>query len=271
MISHSESFESDQDSYVKVRVDGASGTILLNRPEQKNALTRGMLEQVQQALSDLHQEKKVRAVILTGAGDAFSSGSDLKEIQRTMKEEEPQSIWFADCMAQKALVEAMLRFPKPIIAAVNGPALGLGAALVLSSDIVIGTESATFGFPEPQRGLVAGIGAPLIAYRLGAAAAADFLLRAELIDGKKCREMGIFRCLVDVDLAWAKADAIARDLLTKDATSVSMTKRLLNETVGEALFTQLSSGAAATASARTTEAAEEGINAFAEKREPEWP
>jgi enoyl-CoA hydratase/carnithine racemase len=229
-----------------------------------------MLSQMHQAFEDLHQEKNVRAVILTGAGEFFSAGSDLLEIKNSMQDEDSESKWFADCMAQKDLVETMLRFPKPIIAAVNGPALGLGAALVMASDVAIAAEGSSFGFPETRRGLVAGIAAPLLAFRLGAAAAADFLLRGEMASGRECFEIGIYRSIVAEDLVWAKADAIARELTGKGSEAVSMTKRLLNEAIGEHLFTQLSAGAAATATARTTDAAAEGIDAFFEKRDPEW-
>lgn len=270
MISHSESQDPQHDG-IRVRVDGCSGTILLNRPAAKNAISSRELDEIKQAFNDLHQEKRVRGVILTGVGDTFSSGSDLREIKNSMQDEDVHSKWFADCMAQKDLIETMLRFPKPIIAAVNGPALGMGAALVLASDVVVGTESATLGFPEARRGLVPGIGTPLLAFRVGSALAADFLLRAEPASAQDCLQMGIYRWLVDEDLVWAKADAVARDLSHTGPAAVALTKRLLNETIGEQLFTQLSSGAAATASARTTESAAEGIQAFFDKRDPEWP
>ena len=244
---------------------------MLNRPAKKNAISTRMLADMKQAFDDLHQEKKVRGVIVTGAGDAFSSGTDLLEIKDAMNDENVQSKWFADCMAQKDLIEAMLRFPKPIIAAVNGPAMGLGAALVMASDLVVGTEKALIGFPETRRGLVAGIAAPLLAFRLGSSLAADFLLRAEPASAQECLAVGVYRWIVNEDLVWAKADALARDMCSKGPAAISLTKRLLNETIGEHLFTQLSSGAAATASARTTESAAEGIQAFLEKRDPAWP
>ena len=270
MISHSDSSFDAGESTIKVRVDGCSGTIIVSRADKRNAITRNMIAQLSEALGDLHQEKNVRGIILTGADDVFSAGSDLNEIRETMKASDPQAIWFNDGMAQKDLIEQMLRFPKPIIAAVNGAAMGFGAALVLASDLVVATEKATFGFPETQRGLVPGIAAPLLSFRLGSAAAADFLMRGEEATAASCLERGIYRWIVAHDLVWAKADAIIRNLSCTDPIAVSMTKRLLNETIGEYLFTQLSAGAAATASARTTAAAEEGINAFLEKRDPEW-
>ena len=153
----------------------------------------------------------------------------------------------------------------------NGPALGFAAAIVMASDIVIGTEHATFGFPETERGLVSGFAAPLLAYRLGAGIASDRVLRGNILNGSEALSIGIYHSLVPKDLIWAKASEIAQLQEKKSATAISMTKKLINETVGETLFKQLSAGAAATASARTTESAKEGIQAFLEKREPEWP
>lgn len=268
MISHTDPVE---DGCVQVRVHGPSGTVIINRDEKRNAITRNMVEQMKLALSDLHQEKKVRAVILTGTGATFSSGTDMQELQNTMSDKESQAKWFEDCVAQKELLEALLRFPKPVVAAVNGPALGFAAAIVMASDIVIGTEHATFGFPETERGLVSGFSAPLLAYRLGAGIAADRILRGNILNGSEALSIGIYHSLVPNDLIWAKASEIAQQQEKKSATAISMTKKLFNETVGEKLFTQLSTGAAATASARTTESAKEGIAAFLEKREPEWP
>src|SRR4051794_36328473 len=151
---------------VKVHVHEHSGTIILNRPEKRNALSRALIADISQALSDLHQEKRVRAVILTGAGSAFCAGMDLAEMLATSKEENAQDQWRSDALIYRDLVEQMLLFPKPLIAAVNGPALAGGAGLMLACDIVVAAESATFGLPEPLRGLVAGIVSPLLAFRI---------------------------------------------------------------------------------------------------------
>lgn len=268
MISHTDPV---QDDSIQVKVHGPSGTVILNRPAKKNALTQSMIDQIQLALSDLHQEKKVRLVVITGAADAFSAGMDMQEIKDAMSDSRAQQKWFDDCSAQQQLLETMLRFPKPIVAAVNGLALGFGATLALASDIVIGTEKAAFGFPETSWGLVPGFAAPLLAFRLGAGLSADRLMRGNILTGSEALSLGIYHTLVPEDLVWAKASEIAQEQQKQSPLAVAMSKRMLNETVGEKLFTQLAAGAAATASARTTEAAAEGVQAFLEKREPEWP
>src|SRR6185369_1129762 len=100
-----------------------SATIILSRPDKRNALTRPMLEDLAQAFDDLHQERKVRAVILTGAGTAFCAGMDLAEMQATAQQPDALQMWHNDAVQYRELIDRMLQFPKPIIAAVNGPAV----------------------------------------------------------------------------------------------------------------------------------------------------
>ncbi len=255
---------------VRVKVHEHSGTIILNRPQKRNALSRDMLAELAQALGDLHQEKRVRAVILTGAGTAFCAGMDLAEMHETAASERPHERWHQDAVAYQELIEQMLRFPKPIIAAVNGPAVAGGAGLVLSCDIVVAAEGATFGLPEPLRGIVAGLVAPVLCFRIGGGHAARLLMTAETVDTLEAHRLGLFHEIVHPDHLWPRAVEIAAECARCAPEAIQLTKRMLNETIGEHLFTLLSAGAATSATARTTEAAEEGLAAFLEKLEPVW-
>jgi methylglutaconyl-CoA hydratase len=256
---------------IRVRKHVPSGTVVLQRSDKRNALSRWMMLQLKQALEDLHQERRVRAVILTGAGSCFCSGVDLQEVQDSSRANDALQQWHHDAIQFKELVEMMLQFPKPIIVAVNGPAVGAGAGLVLASDIVVATPEAKFGMPEPRRGLVSGIAAPLLTFRIGAGKAANLLLTARLAEAEEAYRWGIYHELTTTDTIWARAHQIAEQCAQAAPESLQLTKRLVNETIGEHLGTLMSAGAAATATARTTEAAEEGLAAFLEKRVPEWP
>lgn len=256
---------------VQVRVDGPCGTIILKSPERCNALSRAMLDDLQEALDDLHQQPGVRAVLLTGHGAWFSAGTDLKEIADSLEQDDSQHAWFADANQLRSLLTAMLQYPKPIIAAVNGPALGTGLALVAASDLVLAAPQASFGFPEALRGLSAGVGIPLIAFRLGAGQAAHLLLRGHRIDAQEAHRIGLVHQIVAFDLLWAQARQWAEDISHSSSVALAITKRVLNETVGESLLAHLATAAAATATARTTEHADEGVHAFVEKRSPRWP
>ena len=259
------------DALTQVKKHKHAGTILLNRPQQCNALSRRLLEDIKQAFRDLHQERRVRAVILTGAGSAFCAGMDLAETLETNKQEDPYPQWRADAVSYRDLLETMLQFPKPIIAAVNGPAMAGGAGLVLASDIVIATPGAQFGLPDPRRGLVAGMVSPLLVFRIGGGRAANLLTTARTVEADEAHVIGLYHEIVAEDLVWARAVEVAAECAQSAPEALQLTKRMLNETVGEHLITQLAAGAAASATAHTTEAATEGVAAFLENREPKWP
>jgi methylglutaconyl-CoA hydratase len=255
---------------VKLKKTAPSGTIVLNRPDKRNAITREMIADLNQALDDFHGERDVRAVIITGAGTAFSAGMDLAEMQETAQQPDAWQQWHHDAVAYRELLDRIMQFPKPIIAAVNGPALAGGLGLLLASDLVVAAHTATFALPEPRRGIVAGIVSPLLVFRVGASHAANLLLTARTISADDAYRIGLVHETVPVDLNWVRAHDLAQEIAKSAPEAMQLTKKMLNETVGEHLGPLLSSGAAASATARTTEAAAEGLAAFLEKREPKW-
>jgi methylglutaconyl-CoA hydratase len=255
---------------VKIHVHEHTATITLNRPDKRNALSRELMSQLHQALDDVHQERKVRGVIVTGAGRVFCAGMDLAEMQAAAAQDDAQEQWRADAVVYHELVEAMLRFPKPLVAAVNGPAVAGGAGLVMACDLAVATLAADFGFPEPRRGVVAGMVAPLLAFRVGAARAAYLLFTAQVVAADMAHRFGLYNELVPDELVWARAHELVGEIAKNAPEAMQMTKRLLNETIGEQLFLQLAAGAAVSAASRTTEAAAEGLAAFLEKRPPKW-
>lgn len=246
---------------------------MLQRPEARNALDRQLIEQLSQGLDDLLQEKRVRAVILTGAGADFCAGLDLKQlhslVQRDPREALP--LWHEDWLRLKELLEKMLRYPKPIIAAVDGAALGGGMGLVLASDLVVMSNRAQLGVPAVRHGLIGGAVAPLLAFRTGGATAARLLLTAQPMDAAEAHRLGLCGPPVAPEQIWAAACELVERCAGAPYESLQATKRLLNETIGEVLETQMSVGAAMGATSCTTDSAAEGLTAFVEKRSPRWP
>ncbi len=141
-------------------------------------------------------------MILAAAGPAFCAGMDLAEMTATAQSENPLQQWHADAVLYRDLLETMLRFPKPIVAAVTGPAVAGGAGLVLACDVVVGTPGATFGLPEPRRGLVAGMVSPLLAFRVGAGWAANLLLTSRLIEAAEAHRIGLYHELIPEGLSF---------------------------------------------------------------------
>ncbi|HEY2826992.1 MAG TPA: enoyl-CoA hydratase/isomerase family protein [Pirellulales bacterium] len=256
---------------VKVHVHEHTGTLILNRPDKRNALTRGLIAELTQSLEDLRHERRVRAIVISGSGSAFCAGMDLNEMQQTAKDPSAQALWHEDATAYRDLLEAMMRHPKPIIAAVGGPAIAGGAGLALACDIVLASPEGKFGLPEPKRGIVAGMVAPLLAFRLGAGRAGYLLMSAQLISADEAFRLGIYHELMPGERLWPRAHQLAGEIAGCAPEAMLLTKRLLNETIGEHLSTLLTAGAAVSATARTTEAATEGLAAFLEKRDPKFP
>jgi enoyl-CoA hydratase/carnithine racemase len=255
---------------VQIRKDPPSGTVLINRPDKRNALSREIVAMLQQALQDFHQERSVRGVILTGAGETFCSGTDMVQLQATSEQKDAMQQWHEDVNSFRSLIELMLRFPKPVVCAANGPVVGSGLTLLLASDIVVASETTTVSIPESLRGLSPGFTIPLLSFRLGSSKAARLLFGGEMIDAATAKELGLFHEVVSEELVWAKSQEIISRVALTARESHQMTKQFLTETIGEQLLTQLSIAAANMAAARTTPAAKEGIAAFLEKREPDW-
>ncbi len=256
---------------LKINVHGSTGTVILDRPAQCNALSREMIEQLSQAFDDLRQEKKVRGVILTGAGAHFCAGLDLKELQETAVADEPLPRWHEDAQRLQGLIEQMLQFPKPIVGAVDGASIASGLALVLACDLVVASQRATFSIPAPKLGLVSGLVAPLLCFRCGGSVASRMLIGGDELSAAEAKELGLVHHVVGSDQIWVRASNWIDSISVGAAESLQLTKRLLNEMVGEQLSTFLSSGAAAMATSFTTEAATEGLTAFSEKRPAKFP
>lgn len=255
---------------VQLRKDPPSGTILINRPDKRNALSREIVSMLEQAFQDFHQERSVRGVILTGIGETFCSGTDMVQLQETSEEKDAMQQWHLDVSSFRSLIELMLRFPKPVVCAANGPVVGSGLTLMLASDIVVASDQATISIPESLRGLSPGLTVPLLSFRLGNGLAAKMLFSGETIDAETAKELGLFHEVVSEDLVWAKSQEIVQRSALAARESHQMTKQFLTETIGEQLFVQLSIAAANMAAARTTPAAKEGVAAFLEKRDPDW-
>lgn len=255
---------------VLVRVDAPIGTIVLNRPHRRNALSGAMVADLRQAVSDLHQQQNVRAVVITGAGSAFCAGRDLHELAlHSDRPAEDQQRWGEELDELMELVVDLLRLPKPVIASVNGPVYGSGAALVLACDLALATETASFALNEGRFGLVAGLAGPLLAYRIGAGLAARLMLTAEPIAPQEAYRVGIYHQIVEERHSWALAAELGRKCAAVAPEAALVSKRLLTETLGEQLLAQLASGAIAASMARTTEAAQERIDAFVERKNPQ--
>ncbi|WP_068263122.1 enoyl-CoA hydratase/isomerase family protein [Rubripirellula obstinata] len=258
--------------HVDVKIHQNVATILMDRPDSRNSLNPTLIEDLMTAFSDVHQEKGVTAVVLSGAGNDFCAGLDLGVMQEiaSMPPGDAAPEWFNAWNQLTRLIEQMLRFPKPVIAAVDGSALGAGLSLALAADIIVASESAAFGSVAVRRGLVGATTTALLAFRFGSALAARMSLTGQPIDAAEACRLGICDKPVESSQVWVTAVDWANRCSQAPREAIQATKKVLNEDIGESLLTQLNAGAATGASVCTTDAAAEGIKAFCEKRPPDW-
>ncbi|MEL6106713.1 MAG: enoyl-CoA hydratase/isomerase family protein [Planctomycetota bacterium] len=258
---------------VEVKVVDNVATIVMDRAEKRNALDRRLTSELGQAFSDLHQQKNVAAVVISGKGQDFCSGIDLAMLGdiAEMNPVEAQGEWIAVWTELTELCETILRFPKPVVAAVDGHAIGAGLALALATDLVVLSRTARLSANAAARGLIGGVTAPLLSFRFGASIAARMLLTASAIEADEAHRLGMCCEVVESDQVWVAANGWAKRCTAGPHESVLATKRMLNENIGETLLTHLASGAITGATLCSTESASEGIRAFVEKRDPEWP
>ena len=214
-------------STIRYEALGAVARLTLHRPERANALNGAMLDEIGRALDAAEGDAAIRAVIVTGAGTAFSSGFDLKE----QMERRPSGVaeWRPLLRKDFDTVMRFWRFPKPTIAAVRGPCLAGACELALACDLTIAADDAFFGEPELKFG--AGIVVMLLPWIVGPKLAKEIILTGEdRIPAARAREIGMVNRVVAADELEAAALATARRIAAMDPDLVRETKRAINRT-----------------------------------------
>jgi len=245
--------------------DGVA-TITLNRPEKLNAMNTEMTYELIQASREVGEDESIRAVIITGAGRGFCSGADLSSDD--FKITSPSAA-LKLLEPARTLIMGIREMPKPVIAAVNGPAVGGGCSLVLACDIIIASEKARFGLPFVLRGLHPDFGGTYFLPRMiGVAKANDLILTGRMIDASEADKIGMISRVVPED----KLESVTRELvmtLAKGAPlAISMTKASINKVLQMDLTTALECEARAQSILMMSEDFRESTAAFLEKRAP---
>lgn len=247
---------------------GSALIVTLNRPEVRNALSRALRAELLQALAAAREEASVRSVILTGAGRAFCAGLDLDELEALQRATLADTR--ADVAALAELFDTIYRFPKPIIAAVNGHAVAGGAGLASVCDITIMSRSAKLGYTEARIGFVAALVGVYLVRQVGEKRARELLLSARLISAEEALQYGLATAVAADGAALAAALEMAEALAANAPGSLALTKTLLSNLYGMGLGESLSYAAELNALSRQGDELKEGIRAFLEKRPPSW-
>ena len=248
-------------------IEDGVGYITLNRPEKYNSYNKEMAYAFREALDEFAANSEVRCVYITGAGKGFCSGQDLSEATNPTPEE------FERIVKEhyNAVITRIRHMEKPVIAAVNGVAAGAGANLALACDIVVAAESATFIQAFIKIGLIPDCGGTYMLPRLvGMQRAAGLMMTAEKVSAKDAVAMGmIYKCFPD-DVFVTESRLMAATLAKMPTLGMALTKKLLNESFGNSLEAQLEREQKVQAVAGASYDFKEGVQAFLEKRLPEF-
>ena len=243
---------------------GRVAIITINRPEKRNALNIKTRAEGAALIAELRADDSVGVVVITGAGDkAFIAGADIAEFAgRT-------AITQRAVMTERSLFNAIDAFPKPVIAMVNGYCLGGGCELALACDIRVASETASFGQPEINLGIIPGGGGTQRLTRLiGEGRAMEMILTGEIIDAKTALAIGLVNHVVPRDQLEAKTMEIADRIAEKGPISVSLAKEAVKIASRSNLDEGLRREVDLFALCFATEDKDEGVNAFLEKRKP---
>jgi methylglutaconyl-CoA hydratase len=253
-----------------VLVESAHGvqTLIMNRPDKRNALCPLLIEELTQALNEAAKDD-CGVVILTGAGPAFCSGLDMEHLE-TMNASTPDEHRH-DSENLARVLRTLYDFPKPIIAAVNGPAIAGGMALATIPDFTLAAPEAKFGYTEVRVGFVPAIVASFLIRQVGERRTRELLLSGRILKAHEAMQLGLITQIVEANDLLASARALAQTLLLNSPQAMGAIKCLLSKHAKRRLDEEIEDAIKVNASQRSAEDFKEGVTAFKHRRRAEWP
>jgi len=242
-----------------LRVERSEDVLLVSlaRPERRNALDPGLIAELSEAFADVGD---ARAVVLAGDGESFCAGADVEWMRDSVDLTYEENV--ADARRLRKMLEAVDTCPAPVLARVQGHALGGGSGLVACADIAIAAPDVAFGFTEVKLGIIPAVITPMVLPKIGASAARRYFVTGERFDSETALRIGLVHEIAD-DLDSA-LQRVLREVLAAEPSAVRGAKRLVLEPPAP-LETERR-----TAERRTSDEGQEGLHAFLEKREPAW-
>ncbi len=246
---------------------GEIATITLNRPDKRNAISPEMIAELL-AVFDEVEASPAQILILTGAGKAFCSGMDLEALKALATQSPAEQREDAERLARFFL--RVWSFPKPTIAAVNGPAIAGGCGLATLCDFTIAVPEAKFGYPEVRIGFLPAVVSVFLIRQIGEKQARNLLLTGKAIDAAEALRLGLITQIAQPHELMTTAQILAAALLVCSPVSLRLTKKLLCEFAAPEIGRQLELAKVESAQIRSTNDFQEGLASFLEKRPPRW-
>ena len=243
-------------------------TITLNRPERLNAIDEAMHRRLEQLFIEMDDDSRIRAIVITGAGRAFCSGGDVKDMDEHRRGLTPRKE-FAPTRHSRHLLRNLLECETPIIAAINGDAVGLGASIALLCDVIFAAETARIGDTHVRVGLAAGDGSAVIWSMLcGVAKAKQYLMTGDLISAREAERIGLVNGVVAEGKAYEEAWKFAKRLADGPIQAIKWTKYSVNKLIKDQMNLTLDTSLALESLTSLTDDHSEASRAFVEKRAP---
>jgi methylglutaconyl-CoA hydratase len=248
--------------------DGAVERLTLNRPDVRNAFNDSMVAELTDWAHATAADATVRAVVIGGAGPTFCAGADVAWMSKTVEYTEAQNI--EDALAASVMFSAVNRLPVPVIARVQGGAIGGGAGLAAVCDVVVAEEHAVFGFTEVKLGIIPAVISPFVLAKIGRSAARELFLTGRRFSARHAQEIGLVHSVVPQDDLSAAVDAVLREVMAAGREAVAAAKALIADVWALPADDAPATTARALAERRVSAEGREGLRAFLEKRRPAW-
>ena len=250
-----------------LEISGHIAKITLNRPDKRNAISAAMIAELQTALDEI-EKSHARVAILTGAGTAFSAGMDLEMLAAIARQSPAENQEDSRRMAK--MFRRIWSFPRPLIAAVNGPALAGGCGIATLCDFTLAVPEAKFGYTEVRIGFLPAIVSVFLMRQIGEKKTRDLLLTGRILDGQEAKELGLVNEVVPAEHLLARANELAEILISASPGSLARAKRLMTSAAAASVDHDLERAVLENARIRCTPDFKEGLASFLEKRKPVW-
>jgi methylglutaconyl-CoA hydratase len=253
---------------LQLDLDGPVARVWLNRPETRNAFDGLMVTELRKTLFDLGSLDQVRVVVLGGRGPSFCAGGDLQWMKAAAGFTREENLREAQALAD--LFFTVYNSPKPIVARVQGAALGGGSGLVAASDIPVAALGTQFGFTEVRLGIVPAVISPYVISKIGESAARELFLTGERFEAVRAAEIGLVRAAVPPEDLDAAVEGRVQELLQAGPRAVAEAKALIREVAWKRVEDVQRYTVERISDLRVSPEGQEGMRAFLEKRKPSW-